>query len=455
MYRLLTSVLFPFGLVVLPVNAAAQGGLDWSLLNGPSGFGVQKTLDQCVTTPLPATVNCTFNVVITANVTASWGPISISDVSSAWLSNVVMTYAGNTQACQEQHPNPSFYHTALQVQIVTGAMACSLPAMTLNAGDTVSFTIAADLNLNQGHAYDGGEYSNCIAVEATGIGSSDQARDFSCVRFPATPREMPFENCQDAPPGMVFWEQFDINISPSELPLPGLASPHPVDANRQLVASDLVDLGGNLHAGRFLRRSDFQSRVRYDRPTSGINPFAMGRHDFTIDAWVRIPAIHAAAPVQQLTILDMRSVPTANVPNRGVALFITANYGLGFQMTTNASLTSQTQTWETSQTIVDGQWHHITVTVDRDNPNNSRIWIDGTPVLLTNTGYSFDPTQFQNTSLGNGQTMVIGFDRPQQVEAPAFDIDEIEIFHRVLDRMEIRTLATAPKCRFRSRGDMQ
>jgi hypothetical protein len=432
-------------LTAAPANAQ---DLDWSQLTGPmDGLSVQKTLDHCATTPMPATVACTFNVVITANTTAAWGPISIGDASSAWITNVILTHGGMSQNCQEQHANPSVYDSNAQIQVVTYAMGCSLPAMALNQGDTLSFTVSGNIDLQQGHPYDEGDFSNCIGISAENVSSNDGALDWSCVRFtPEVPPVRP-TRCLDAPDGMVFWSQFDSAISPSYLPNPPSTSPHPVNANRQLVASDLTDLSGILHPGRFLRLSGSQSRVQYVRPISGTNPFGLGTQDFSIDAWVRIPPPNAATPAHGHFLIDMRSVPAASIPNRGVALHVAPNGSLTFQMAQNAAIPSQQLSWTTINSIADGDWHHIAVTVDRDQANGGIIWIDGSPASLASGGVAFNATPYQSTTLGSGQTMVIGFDRLNQAVSDGFDIDEIEIFHRALDMYEIRRLVVAPKCR--------
>ena len=439
MLRKLTCLTF-LAAALAPVPADAQG-LDWSHLTGPtSALSVEKTLDQCATTSVPATVSCTFNVVITASASGVWAPISISDVSSAWMSNVALTHGGTSQNCQEQYPNPSSYNSTLQVQIVTGALGCTLPSMALNVGDTVSFTVSADINLAQGHPYDDGEFQNCIVIEAENPASGVRAFDFSCVRFSSD--IPPIENCWPAPDGMEFWAQFDSAISPSDLPNPGLTSPHSMNTNRQLVGSDLVDFGGNPHAGQYLQRSGTNSRVQYRRPNSGPSPFGMATHDFTIDFWLRVPA-GVGGP---FTVLDMRALPSAQNPNRGIAVLVTASGSIGIQISSGGA-SPTVQTWTSKRNIIDGDWHSIAVRVDRDDADGGKIWVDGASVQLTSGGYSFDPTAFNGVALGSRQTMVIGFDRVQQTEAPAFDIDEIEIFHRVLGHWELIHLASAPKCR--------
>ena len=89
-----------------------------------------------------------------------------------------------------------------------------------------------------------------------------------------------------------------------------------------------------------------------------------------------------------------------------------------------------------SKSVADGHWHHVAVTVDRDNPNGGVLYVDGAAV------YTFDPT-IRNLSLDNAGALFIG----RSVDGTSWsgDIDEVALFKRALTPLEVLTIFKAGK----------
>jgi hypothetical protein len=142
-----------------------------------------------------------------------------------------------------------------------------------------------------------------------------------------------------------------------------------------------------------------------------------GSGDFSIACWLRATESSGAKAV-----LDKRDF----LASRGYHLYIW-NGGLGVQ------LADGTYDNYTSPTLIaDGTWHHVAVTVDRDQPDGIRFYKDG--VLLPET---FDPTNHPGDlscehDLWIGQK-VVGGTMPGS-------IDDLFLAGRVLSQQEIATL---------------
>jgi hypothetical protein len=160
---------------------------------------------------------------------------------------------------------------------------------------------------------------------------------------------------------------------------------------------------------------------------------SLGTGDFSIDAWIRVPFTQGETP-----LLDNR----INNPLRGFSLF-TVNGRIGFQMADGGAAPgwenyvvpqSVATNWPTTV------WRFVVVTVDRNNQQGGRIYVDG---VLRHT---FNPTGRQG-SLGTSNRLVIGHDLYSNSQGSRFEIDEVEIFSRVLTQAEITALYRYPKCR--------
>lgn len=236
--------------------------------------------------------------------------------------------------------------------------------------------------------------------------------------------------CVDPPSGMTAWWPLDENTPPYSAEIINAAdgthvgNPTPIDGK--------VDLALN-----FDGVDDYVNAP--DRPNQNV-----GEGDMTIDAWVRTTEVSSIAT----TILDKRSSGNGV---RGYHLFI-YNGAPGFQMadrdgSTNCSNspTVSCTNWLSTASIADGQWHHIAVTVDRDDPAGLLFYVDGQIVD------TFDPT-IRNLSLDNDGPFRMGVRSFELTGYFEGDIDEVELFKRALSPEEIAALYEADslgKCKDR------
>jgi hypothetical protein len=168
--------------------------------------------------------------------------------------------------------------------------------------------------------------------------------------------------------------------------------------------------------------------------------------DLSIDAWIKSAPENGGHRI----IVDKRR--EASGPVQGYSLFL-SNGVLAFQLADGVGTTSFCGSGatnrcrnfgSTSGNLNDDQWHHVTVTVDRDDPAGVRFYVDG---VAAGTG---DPLQ-QTASLANSKPLRIGR-RSDNTTGGNFlgMIEEVEIFARVLDPGEVASLAgSAPagKCK--------
>jgi hypothetical protein len=169
--------------------------------------------------------------------------------------------------------------------------------------------------------------------------------------------------------------------------------------------------------------------VRFDGSTSFISvadqpAINFGTGDFSIDLWLRTnfnsPSVRS--------ILDKR----ASGP-LGYHLFLYKGM-LGLQL---ADATGYTN-YVSNLFIANGLWNHVAVTVDRTAHAGIRFYLNGTPGTLTG-----DPTSHAG-SLSNTVPLIFG---SRSAAFPgAFwrgDLDEIELFNRVLQPAEVASIWTA------------
>jgi len=157
-----------------------------------------------------------------------------------------------------------------------------------------------------------------------------------------------------------------------------------------------------------------------------------GVGDFSIDAWLRVlpdglQGTHA--------LIDKRgSGSGAGV--RGWTLFA-QNGRLGLQLADAGGPTN----YADSRTLTTG-WHHVAVTIDRDDSHGILFYIDGV------AGAPLDPTGHRGNLDNDGRTF-FGFNSQNQRRAAGFHLDEVEFFDRVLAASEvaaIRGADSAGKC---------
>lgn len=155
------------------------------------------------------------------------------------------------------------------------------------------------------------------------------------------------------------------------------------------------------------------------------------RGDLTIDAWIYMDTLLAQAP-----IVDKR-----DQGNRGYYFFI-YDGNPALLLADAGAAPGYTVFCCSGPFVTPGEWHHVAVTVDRDQPNGVTFYVDGVPSAST-----YDPT-VRPGSLANDGRLLIGrshWDFAPGTPPHFFDgrIDEVEIFRRALGASEIAALYEA------------
>jgi hypothetical protein len=154
--------------------------------------------------------------------------------------------------------------------------------------------------------------------------------------------------------------------------------------------------------------------------------------DFSIDAWIRLPP---NAPTSVMTIVDKRDPVT----DRGYHFFVLNNQ-LGVQLTDSVFFNYLSVS---IPTLRNGRWHHVAVTVDRRVGNSTTMgeirWYDDGMYLSSNNPIN------RPGSLANNSPLRIGTRTAASPLSGWFkgDIDELEIFNRVLSDAEVNSIFSA------------
>jgi hypothetical protein len=221
-------------------------------------------------------------------------------------------------------------------------------------------------------------------------------------------------------------------------PPPSMSAWYPLDAWTGTTAWERIAFNHGVHVngpvpvlGRVGPALRFDGVNDYVEAPS--NPFnQLGTGDLSIDAWVRTSR---TSGIQM--IVDKRE-ESSTVQGYGFYLY---NGGmLGFQLADGTGFTSY---GANNVSIADGRWHLVAVTVDRDDPWGGGFWIDG--VLVA----TFNPT-VRPGSLDNSRPLRIGSRSSSVSGIFTGDIDEVEVFNRVLTAGEISRLyqaGLAGKCK--------
>lgn len=152
-----------------------------------------------------------------------------------------------------------------------------------------------------------------------------------------------------------------------------------------------------------------------------------GTGDLSISAWVKTTSTSGIE-----VILDKRVETTG--PIQGYAL---SNYNGNLLLQLADGVGNQFTNYVTNISIADGNWHHVAVTVDRNQPDGGRWYLDGVEVV----GERFNPTR--RGSLSNSKPLVIGR-RSDNPGWPGFfkgEIGSVRLDKRVLSSQEIKAIA--------------
>ncbi|WP_234401275.1 LamG-like jellyroll fold domain-containing protein [Pseudoalteromonas sp. T1lg23B] len=150
--------------------------------------------------------------------------------------------------------------------------------------------------------------------------------------------------------------------------------------------------------------------------------------DFSVTAWIKTNSF------EQRVIVDKRYENQMDTV-KGYVMFVDDGK-LGFQLAdgvgswycdqSNAACT----TYISNSSVADGLWHHVAVSVDRDEANGLRFYIDGQPSCI------HDPTK-RTGSLANDMPLRIGSRSSYLTGLFKGAIGEVAIHHRALEQDEV------------------
>ncbi|MFH1686623.1 MAG: LamG-like jellyroll fold domain-containing protein [bacterium] len=219
--------------------------------------------------------------------------------------------------------------------------------------------------------------------------------------------------CVPPPSGMVAWWHLDEMSGPTANDIAGSVNNSGTWINSPVPVTGKVD--GAL---------SFNESNSVDVPDDPELNFGTG--DFSIDMWIKSTDASASAS----PILDKRTGSGSNIT--GYALYLYNGY-LGSQIGDGTGYLS----WTSTGFVADGNWHHIAITIDRDEVNGWRYYVDGSIV-----GTPANPTAYQG-SLTNTAPLVLARNLITPSQTFAGTLDEIELFNRVLDPSEIYSIWAA------------
>ncbi|MGE3167229.1 MAG: LamG-like jellyroll fold domain-containing protein, partial [Planctomycetota bacterium] len=227
--------------------------------------------------------------------------------------------------------------------------------------------------------------------------------------------------CVSPPFDMVGWWPLDQDSSPStaeDIARGNDGSVQPAVYQTGLVAESLSFNGSTL------------VNVPDDPALDFGAPTGLTVGDFSIDAWIRLTG---TAPNEYPIVSKLG----AGGAGAGYALYVDNSGFLSF-LVQDSSLGNIYTPTNLAANVQDGSWHHVAVTYDRDRaPNGIKMYVDGNRV---------DPNTFAGTafgSLSNAAPFWIGGGTFPVQSFFEGNIDEVEVFDRVLLAGEVRELYEA------------
>ncbi len=157
--------------------------------------------------------------------------------------------------------------------------------------------------------------------------------------------------------------------------------------------------------------------------------FGAGR-DFSIEAWIKPEHAPANEPPDELTIAYKRLSPD-RYNYTGYAFYL-ANGGQLFFLMGESPMRMGGLIVNGGPDLRDGRFHHVAVTVRRDQTDGGHLYVDGESVL------TFDPTT-ESGSLANSEPLLIGAQTtPGYRTNYKGMMDGVAIYDRALSSSEIR-----------------
>ena len=149
-----------------------------------------------------------------------------------------------------------------------------------------------------------------------------------------------------------------------------------------------------------------------------------GTGDFTIDAWFVWGG--GTGPIVQ------KMLP--NFPGYRLNIYMDTQQGGGLSFEAGGSPSGGSAL--NYFPITRNQWHHVAGTIQRGSPDVIRLYLDGAPVVET-ANQAFPP----GATIGTNVDLLIGGDG--QTPGARIAVDEVEIFNRALDSLEVRSIWAA------------
>lgn len=171
-----------------------------------------------------------------------------------------------------------------------------------------------------------------------------------------------------------------------------------------------------------------------------------GTGDFSIDFWMRSTQSSGIHALLEKRVLSPQALGWTVFLSSGRLAFQMAEGGSSFCDTSTATGCTN---WDSGATVTDGTWKFITITVDRDQPDGLKFWVNGQLISTHN------PTLRQG-SLANNAPLYLGRHADGQIgKSYQGELDEVELFDRALERIEFLTVLDAPggKCKTRLIGE--
>ncbi|HEX4693738.1 LamG-like jellyroll fold domain-containing protein [Sphingomonas sp.] len=349
----------------------------------------------------------------TTNPTATWlSTVNYPTQNSTWdFSGLAFDASGNLYALgQSQGYNAQHAHL-LRINPATGAI---LADITLSR----RFHGIGGLEFHNGKLYYGeGEEPGTPPASSNNLYSLWQIDPSTGVAAALGSMNIPggvssLVSCPSTPP------------PPCVPPPPDMDAWYPMDGT----GNDLV-LGNNAVAsgGYTWPAGEVAASVRLANGYMSVAPGPVlneGLGDFSIDTWINVNTGELAGIK---SLFDKRIQNSSGV--HGWAFFLYSGK-LGVQLADGAY-----GNYLDNRTLSPG-WHHIAVTVDRDNPQGIRFYIDGVP------GAPQNPTAHQG-NLDNPKPTLFGRNALDNSQTPSLQLDEVEFFDRVVGTSEVAAIFAA------------